>query len=135
MTVVPKFFGVVNERGQLHVDERKDLDRWLRTLKGAIVEIVIKKKPTKRSLDQNALIHVIASAVGEHLGYTIPEMKLLMMGECWGWKKDERTGRDIPIKVSTSEMTRDEATHFLDWALQWAAEQGVYLPSLDRMVA
>ena len=135
MTIVPKFEGVVNERGQLFLDARKDMDRWLRTLAGKVVEVVIRKKPSRRTVNQNAYLHAVPlPLLAEHFGMTIAEVKYSLMGEKWGWKKDPISGREVPVKPSTSEMTVDECTEFIEWLLDWApAEHGVSIPAPDKV--
>ena len=85
------------------------------------VQLTIRKRQSQRSLDQNAYLHKVPFPIlAEHFGDTIPGIKLSLMGECWGWHHDKVTGRDVPIKPSTSEMTIEEASYFIDWVIPWA---------------
>ena len=61
--------------------------------------------------------------LAEHFGYQLHEMKLVLMGECWGWRHDPVSGKEIPIKVHTSDMSIEECTHFIEWVIPWAATE------------
>lgn len=99
--------------------ERAERRRFLRTLIGENIELVIRKQRTQRSLDQNNYIHAVPILLlAEYFGYTIPEMKLVLMGECWGWKTI--AGHEVPIKPSTSEMSVEECSYFIEWVIPWA---------------
>lgn len=145
MNITPKFLGCVDDSGRLlfgrtpHESERerKNFARFLKTLRNRDVEIVVKKKTVQRSLDQNAYLHAVPfPLLAEHFGMTISEVKYSLMGEKWGWRKDPISGREIPIKPSTSDMTVEECTQFIEWLLIWAAtEHDVYIPSPERAEA
>jgi len=135
---VPKWLGVVDTKGHLHLDERRDFDRYLRTLTGKEVEIVVRRRQYKRTLDQNAYWHgVCFPLLMEHFGYTdVAQLKLDLMGTCWGWTRSPVTGKEVPIKPSTSAMSLEEGTHFTDWLLTWSAEEhGVFIPSPEKVAA
>ncbi len=124
MAQVPIFHGRVTEDGRLDLlDTERDRRRmYLRTLAGKHVEVVVRKVRVQRSVDQNAYLHVGPFPVlAEELGYdSIEELKLALMGECWGYHRDRVSGRDLPIKPHTSDMTVEECTHFIDWLIPWA---------------
>lgn len=116
---IPVFFAFVPRDGALRLHDRAAFRYHVDTFKGEEVEITLRRKRTQRSIDQNAYLHAHPFPIlAEHFGYTIPEVKLVLMGECFGWK--EVAGRDMPIKPSTSDMTVEECTYFIDWLLPWA---------------
>lgn len=121
MATVPIFTGTVDDAARLTLTERERDQRraWLETLKGRDVEVVIRRRRRQRSTDQNALIHAVATALAEHCGVSLGEMKVLLMGECWGWRTVR--GHEVPVKPHTSDMTVEEATDFIDWLLPWTA--------------
>jgi hypothetical protein len=134
MTPTPLFCGRVLQGGLLVLDRPKDYAKHLRSLAGQYVEIVARKRRTKRSLDQNAYIHVAATLASEHTGYTLAEVKLIWMGECWGWHTV--AGHELPVKPHTSDMTVDEASYFIDWVGPWSLEHmGVEIPPPERVAA
>lgn len=132
MAIVPIFHGTVSESGMLSLEEtERDLRRaHFGGLAGQRVEVIIRKERTKRSLDQNAFIHAVpVTILAGHFGESMPDMKLILMGECWGWRFDPIAGREIPIKAHTSDMTVEECTYFIDWVIPWAmVEHGVSIP-------
>lgn len=121
---IPIFRGRVSDSAQLEpaTDEREYRRAYLQTLKGQNVEIVIRKERTKRSLDQNAYLHSVPfPLLAEELGYeSIEELKLALMGECFGYHIDKVSGRELPIKPHTSNMSVDECSHFIEWLVTWA---------------
>lgn len=132
MAPVPILHGVVSATGLLSLDEsERDIRRMhLQSLAGQNVEVVVRKQRVKRSLDQNAYIHAVPVPIlAEHFGESVGDMKLILMGECWGWRFDPLAGREIPIKAHTSDMTVEECTYFIDWVIPWAmVNHGVDIP-------
>lgn len=132
MAAVPIFHGKVSEDGKLLLrDTEQALRRvYLSRLVGHEVEVVIRRERVQRSLDQNAYIHAVPVPIlADHFGYTLPEMKLVLMGECWGWKADPISGREIPAKSSTAAMDVEECTRFIEWVIPWAmVNHGVDIP-------
>jgi len=104
-------------------DRRAVLEQGIRQLPDG--DYLVRVEPAggepQRSDRQNRYLHgVVFSALSDHTGYTISEIKLLMMGECWGWQ--HAGGHEIPIKPATHEMTREECARFIDWIIPWAME-------------
>lgn len=124
MALVPIFHGRVTEQGELvlFATERTQRRAHLRSLAGRDVELVVRKKRTQRSLDQNAYLHAGPFPVlAEELGYeSIEDLKLALMGEKWGYRLDPISGREFPIKPHTSSMTVDECSEFIEWLVVWS---------------
>jgi hypothetical protein len=57
------------------------------------------------------------------MGDSIEATKLVLMGECWGWKRNAFTGRDVPVMPHTSSMTKEQCTFFIDWLIPFAAQK------------
>lgn len=129
MSLIPVFHGHVDDQDRLVlIDGEAALRRqYLKTLRGKRIEVTVRKERTKRSLDQNAYIHVAAAFLAEEFGNEIDEMKLILMGEKWGWHRDKVTNREFPIKPHTSSMTVEEATDFIDWLPRWSLTHNVNL--------
>lgn len=132
MAAVPIFHGRITDDGTLILDPHEATQRAAhrRSLAGKRVEIIIRKERTKRSLDQNAYLHTVPFPIlAEYFGDSIEGVKYSVMGECWGWKRDRITGREVPVKANTSDMTVDEAAFFIDWLIPWAmTNYGVDIP-------
>lgn len=134
----PVFHGCVSDAVRLVLDENERLLRhaYLKALVGRRVDVIVRKERVKRSLDMNAYLHGVPfPLIAEHVGDSIEGVKLDLMGECFGWKKSSTTGRDVPNKPRTSEMTVEESAFFVDWLIPWAAQTlGVLIP-LPKEVA
>ena len=126
--------GAIWTGSRLELD-RRELQRMCSNLPIGPVTITVGKVKRQRSLDQNAYLHAGPFPIlAEHFGYTIPEVKLVLMGECWGWQT--LAGHDVPRKPSTSEMSVEECTYFIEWLLPWAmTEHGVALPLPGEVAA
>ena len=139
MAIVPVFHGSVTEDGTLVLFEAERARRraHLQSLAGKIVEVVIRKERLRRSNDQNAYIHAVpVFLLAEYFGYSLDEMKWVLMGECWGWRMDKVSGREIPLKPHTSDMTVEECSHFIDWVIPWAmVNHGVAIPLPNEVAA
>ncbi len=117
--------------------ERELRKAYLRGLVGKNVEVIVRKVRTQRSLDMNAYLHaVVFPILAEYFGESIEDTKLVTMGECWGWKTDKVTGRDIPINAHTSDMSVEESAYFVDWVVPWALTKfGVVIPLPNESAA
>lgn len=106
---------------------------WKDTLRGEACEFSLRKAKSKRSLNQNAYAHAVPfTLIGDYLGYELSEIKLVLLGECFGWQ--DIAGHQLPIKVSTAALTVDEFSHFIEWMPRFAIEQSngdLYIPLPD----
>ncbi len=122
MPAVPIFHGRVNEHAKLLLqdDEADSRAAHLRSLIDQHVEVVIRKRREQRSLDQNAYLHAVPFPIlADYWGEDIETTKLLVLGECFGWK-ETRDGHRLPMKPSTSQLTVEEASHLIEWIPPWA---------------
>jgi hypothetical protein len=92
--------------------------------KGAKIEL--KEFRAKRSLDQNAYLHVCFAMIADETGYTIEEAKVLFkraFGSFMVYEKDNNK-----FLRSTADMDKHEMTIFIDWLRQTAMDQlGLYI--------
>ena len=129
MTAALCFTGRVLSGGFLVLDRPKDYAHCLRAFAGQPIELTLRRPRTQRSLDQNAYLHAVPfPLLAEHFGYTIPEIKLVLLGECFGWRHDPIALRDLPRKLSTAELSVEECSYFIDWVIPWAAHHDVVIP-------
>ena len=90
-------------------------------------------KKSRRSLDQNSLIHVLFDETiklgGEALGgWTREDIKEWALGEYWGWDQCTAFGRTrLKPKKRSSRMTKQEAGDFIEWYVRTMAEHGIVL--------
>lgn len=118
--------GKVDEQGKVQLSDemrafwRRSLDR----LRGEDIELAVRRYDAQRSPDQNEYLHAVAfPKLARHFGLSITDLKLSLMGECFGWKRDPITHREVPVKPHTSDMTKSECRHFIDWLLPWALQE------------
>jgi len=92
--------------------------------------IELKEKRKKRTLPQNAYMHVLFGLYAVETGYTAAEAKTVLKRECAQLMIYEKNGEKF-LK-GTSELSKDECQVFIDWLLKFAAEQGIHLPSSEQ---
>ncbi len=123
MAHVPIFHGVVSEDGErlLFASEERSARRgYLKSLAGERVEWTVRKERTQRSLDQNSYLHAVPVAIlAEEWGEDVETTKLLILGECFGWR-DAKDGHRLPMKPSTSALTVEEFSKLIEWLPVWA---------------
>jgi hypothetical protein len=115
--------------GKLVLDDQPGFQRSLRWMKDGPVTVRIQRKQLKRSLDQNAYWWAVpVRLIAEHCGYTDSQMHYALLGECFGYIAGPN-GQPVPVKPSSSDLTREEFTHLIEWVLTWApTELGVIVP-------
>jgi hypothetical protein len=90
-------------------------------------------KKSRRSLDQNSLIHVLFDETiklgGEALGgWTRDDIKEWALGEYWGWDECKAFGRTrLKPKKRSSRMNKQEASDFIEWYVRTMAGHGIVL--------
>lgn len=107
-------------------------------MKDGPVVIKIERPASKRTVDQNAYLHAVPFPIlAEHFGDSVEGVKLDLMGEKWGWKPSAvDPSRMVPVRPSTSSMTVEECTEFIEWLIPWAAtEHGVLIPLPNEYAA
>mgnify|MGYP003147785024 CR=1 FL=1 len=94
--------------------------------------IELKEKRKKRTVSQNAYMHVLFGIYGSETGYTAEEAKITLKRACTRLMIYEKNG-DKFLK-GTSELSKDECQFFIDWIINFAAGQGIHLPSADEYI-
>jgi len=132
-TAIPVWSGTVTHgRIELDASDAERRRRYLETLEGKAIEVVVRRKQRKRSVDQNAWLWGKAyPLLADALGYDAHEHELLhyaCLGECFGTTFDQRFGRELP-RVSSSRMTTKEFSGYMEWLVRWSAvEHGCVIP-------
>ncbi len=126
------FYGTVTAAG-VQLDQERAYQQFAkRKWLGKPIEVTIRAKRSKRSLDQNAYLHgVIIPMIAEEVGYERHEadqVREALMGLCFGTHEDKISGLQVPNKRS-SKLTTKEFTDLIDWAVRWAATTlGMVIP-------
>lgn len=106
----------------LFKDDFEGALRYLLTLEQAsIIEIT---KRDKRSLNQNSYMHACIATIAIELGYTLDEMKIILLRE--GGYTYMKNGAAFVKR--TSKMDKKEAAQFITFIRNWCSkEHGVYI--------
>jgi len=92
-------------------------------------KIELKKIPQRRSLSQNAYLHVLFSIWGNEFGYSIDETKVVVKRHLkYTYERNGTT-----FLVHTSSMDSKTLSEFIDRFRNWSASEGCYLPSADEI--
>lgn len=84
----------------------------------------------KRSISQNAYMHVVISLWAIHHGYTLAEAKDLLKDLC-PFMNYEKNGHRF--RVATSGQDSKQASEFVEWIRNYSAkESGHYIPTPDE---
>lgn len=120
------FIGTVDEQGRVHADFPSKMHEFNRAhFAGHEVEIELRKRRSKRSLKQNAAYHASIEPLAEFLGYTVEELKLSMLGGCFGWKNVN--GVQLPERLHTSDLNTEDFSDLMAYTMQIAAEHDILI--------
>jgi len=123
--MIPVFRGTVN-KGVLQVEAR--FYPYLASLEGQKVEIIVRKRRSKRSDQQNRYYWgVVVQILAEHCGYSPEEMHEALKEKFLGtWERDEH---GLVKRKSTTTLSVDEFIRYTNEVIRWAAENlTVYIP-------
>jgi hypothetical protein len=122
-------YALVSDDAKLEMEQPSDLKRVLRGLIGEVVEVIIRKRRSKRSDRQNKWWWGVAVEVlANECGYDRESMHYALVAKCFGTTHDDRTGLDIP-NVRSSKLTTKQFGELMEWVVVFAAtELDVQLP-------
>lgn len=113
-----------------HHRQTTEAFQYLSDLVGRHALVNIKKVNPKRSLSQNAYLHVLIGGFGAHFGYTLEEAKQVykeINSSIYIYKKKDRI-----FYRSSASLTTEEMTKSIDKFRQKSEEAGYPLPSADE---
>lgn len=118
---------------------RESVDKLLAEA-DAVVEM--KKKSAKRSLSQNAYLHLLLGYFAAQYGCSRDEAKVdfykrTCNRDLYERRRANRQGVEVAYLRSSADLTKEELALSIDRFRNWsAAEAGIYLPSADdhRMI-
>ena len=119
----PIFSGMV-KNGKLMLVNKEMFEKYLQSIEG-VVQVIVKKRKSVRSLNQNAYYWVAVVGIpAAQFGYTPEEMheayKYLFL-------RREEQGKPTTVR-STTRMTKMEFGQYVDQCRQWCAEQNIIVP-------
>ena len=104
--------------------------------KGGIVEVI--RKNAKRSLAQNAYLHLILGLYASEFGYTLEEVKYDIFkrkinADIFKKVRRNRRGEEVTYMRSTTDLDKAEMTLAIDRFRNYSsAEAGLYIPAPDE---
>ena len=122
----PIFHGKV-EKGKLILDSPDRFRVHLSRYEGHHVEVVVRKKKSQRSIQQNkAYFGIAVDILCEHTGFNREEMHEALKQK-FASRVDEKTG--LTIVESTADMDTVRFCQYYEDIQRWATEfLGVYIP-------
>lgn len=119
------FYGVV-DAGRLKLDNPNAYLVHISSLNGKKVELVLRKRKSKRSLNQNAYYwSVVVEILGKYFGYEPEEMHEALKFQFLRITND----KGLVSVMSTSKLSTDKFSQYVNRVVRWAAQEyGVYIP-------
>jgi len=93
------------------------------------LKVELKEIRNKRSLSQNAYLHVVITLFAMEYGLRLNEAKTDLKREC-DFMTYENNGKKYLRE--TSQMDTKELTEFIEWIRNYASQQGLYIPTADE---
>ena len=130
------YFGSVDESGIMKIRDRKGFDKYVSLFRGKDVEILVRRKKSRRSVEQNALWWVYMTILSKDIGYTKDEIHEICKFKFLQKEKvDEKTGEIFKYLGSTAKLSKVEFMDLVAELQQWSVETfGIVLPSPDEQI-
>jgi hypothetical protein len=128
--MTPIFQGTVNPEGQLQLKEPYAFKGHLRSLAGKPIEVVVRVKRNRRSLEANAFYWgVVVPLLGEEFGYDKQDMHDVLAMHFLRIENCPVTG--APRRKHTPDCDTKEFSEYVDACIRLGAEHGVIFPAPD----
>lgn len=123
------FIGFIDEMGKIRWDFPSQVRAFMQTLVNCEVEVEIREKRKKRTLDQNAGFHAMLTPWARDEGHNITELKRDLLGEVFGWsdKISPLSANRTPMIAHTSELSVAQFSELIERTLEIAAGCGYVL--------
>ena len=123
----PVFAARLDDHGKVIIRDRLSFDNYAKTLQGSELEVIIRKRKSQRSSQQNRYYFgVVIKLIGEYCGYDTDDMhealamKFLRIEDC------PITG--APRRKRTPKTNTAEFAAYVDQCIRFGAELGVVIP-------
>lgn len=110
MSLAPIFPARIDQHGSLLLDQKADFREYLRKRAGQLVEVIVRKRRSKRSLEQNGYYWCVVIAMSaEYYGYEADEMH-----EAWKlhFLRLEDPDHKLPTVRSTTSLSTVEMEEY-----------------------
>jgi len=109
--------------------DRNKAETYFNTLLDNKKKIELKELRPKRTITQNAYLHVCITLFAIDFGYTLEEAKTLLKRESTFMLYEKN---DMFFLKRTRDMLTDELTKFIEFIRNYASKQGCYIPTADE---
>jgi len=122
--VTPVFVVDISRTGAIVMPDQDRYDRWKMRLAGKTCELVLRERPVKRSLNQNAYYHVVVNLIADEIGDNPRDVHR------------DLKARFLPMGItSTAKLTRRQFGAYVEYVI-WFAESWLemVIPPPDRVL-
>lgn len=127
-------YGRVLPGGLLVMERPQDYNRAVRALAGKHVELLVRKRKTNRSTQQNRYYFgVVVKLLAEYCGYDAQEMHEVLAMRFLRIEDCPVTG--APRRKRTPKTDTQEFAEYVDHCIRLAADYGVVIPSPNEVAA
>ena len=105
-----------------------DSFKGLMVSEGSPLEIIVRTPRKEKTAEQRGLWHVTMDDLAPQLGLTPGQTKQLIKSEFYGTETRTVAGRQYEFVQSSEDSDREQYSALIDFTMQFAAEQGIYLP-------
>ena len=132
--MIPTWHGHLSDTGFLVLDsdERDARRAYLWSLAGDRIEVTYRKARSQRTLEQNAYWHAVPfPMLAAHFQCSMDAVKLLVLGECFGWMSIESSPYriwEMPYIAHTANLTAAQGGYLTDWMIKFGLDRGVTIP-------
>lgn len=131
MAAVPIFHGSVRE-GKILFDNPDAVKRYVPTLDGKRVEMVLRREVQHKSRNQRSYFHVCVGVLAHHVGQSAAYVKaFLKLKILWDGESVDRFG--IPVVPSTEDLSKEQYAFLIERTQQFAAEWDCPLERIGYM--
>jgi hypothetical protein len=116
---IPIFSGYV-EGGKLKLERREALDKYILTLEGRRVEMILRAESEARSVKQNRYYWgVVVKMLAEYTGHDMDEMHEILKYK-FNPRSIDVEGKEVTIGATTRELTTKEFMDYNERIKVWA---------------
>lgn len=133
VSLVPIFKVLVTPQAKVlfRESERAKRQQWLEMLAGHECDVVIRRPPQQRTLDQSRYLHAVPfRLIHELTGHTVDDVKRFCLAAKFGTRGIDERGWPVPIIEHTSSLEIGQAADLIDFLPPYAIEEfnGLEIP-------
>lgn len=132
---IPIFTGAVDKDGKLRLEARGLFSRYLTTLKGKPIQLVVKALTRRKSQSQlGYLWGVVYPVIADHFGYTDYEHDAVHDELCRVLRGLKPEPNPLKLRWSLGEQDHEETSNYISDVRHWAlTEHGIVTPDANAV--